>query len=710
MNYREREILFATLSEGSVNNITDLASRFGVSLRTVRNDINSINYFLEGINGGRLDVEEKGTIKSQVKTDISYISSIQADHHAYREKLSSDERLSLLSIILSVSADYITIAQLAAMIRVSKATIVKDIKQVRETLQSRGIQLLARPNKGFQVAGLESAIRRLIMDEQRTVVITRFLEELYPSFKAIRSKQRTLIGRIVTEQEHVHGFFLTDYSYEYVILYVQVMMWRIADGCHIDNLMPECNEFTTFADDITKYVSQYCNIITTTNESIILSSVLSELSYLKKSERNYEIVNIQIVTRRFIGKVSQNLGDDLQVDYDLFDSLYHHLAAVLSGEKKSFLSGSILFEIAKQYPLVFRAVANSQYVLEDYARRGLSDVEIAFVTMHICAALERKKNGENEVRVVLVCHGGIGSSQLLAAKLKNRFSFRIVDVLSAHKVQYINKDRADLIISTIPLESPPIDYVQTSLFLNDRDCIAINDKIEHVKYANTGVRNVHKDEEICFINRLKSIIGNYDFPGSQEMVRQVEDAAIKFFDKTVNAKECTLSPYLHQFLTEPFIRLDLSCADWQTAVRESASILLEKGYITERYVDAMINNVIVNGPYIIISPDFAMPHAGLGAGALRTGMSLIRLKHPIAFGQEKSTEVGFVCCLSAVDYRTHVKALINLVNILASDTFKSDLGSAETPASAARVIREAEYALEEQGLGYRIMENDFSHL
>ena len=167
--------------------------------------------------------------------------------------------------------------------------------------------------------------------------------------------------------------------------------------------------------------------------------------------------------------MSQTLGKDLEFDHDLFESLYHHLDSVLPIGTKSFPPGLTLREIAKEYPFVVRAVSDSQYLLEDYAKRALSVAEVIYITMHVCAALERKKNGETGIRVVLVCHGGVGSSKLLAAKLKNRFSFQIVGVLSAHESQYINSDSVDLIISTIPLANPPVAYVQTSLLLTDMD-------------------------------------------------------------------------------------------------------------------------------------------------------------------------------------------------------------------------------------------------
>ena len=119
---------------------------------------------------------------------------------------------------------------------------------------------------------------------------------------------------------------------------------------------------------------------------------------------------------------------------------------------------------------------------------------------------------------------------------------------------------------------------------------------------------------------------------------------------------------------------------------------MEWGYIEKRYVDAMIANVEENGPYIVLSKGFAVPHEGLEQGSIRVGMYLIRLKTPVSFGAEEFDPVEFVCCLSAVDHKTHLKAFFNLVNMLQEDTFKEMLRQCATPAEAASIIERYEYA------------------
>ena len=97
----------------------------------------------------------------------------------------------------------------------------------------------------------------------------------------------------------------------------------------------------------------------------------------------------------------------------------------------------------------------------------------------------------------------------------------------------------------------------------------------------------------------------------------------------------------------------------------------------------MISNIEENGPYVILSPGFAVPHEGVEMGSIKVGMSLIRLKTPVEFDDEEEEPVEFVCVLSAIDHKTHLKAFFNLVNMLQTEGFKESLRECKTSEEAA---------------------------
>ena len=75
-----------------------------------------------------------------------------------------------------------------------------------------------------------------------------------------------------------------------------------------------------------------------------------------------------------------------------------------------------------------------------------------------------------------------------------------------------------------------------------------------------------------------------------------------------------------------------SAKDWQEAIDFSMVSLLDKNYISENYIQAIKDSTINNGPYYILAPGVAMPHARPECGALKTGMSLTLLEQGVISG------------------------------------------------------------------------------
>lgn len=124
---------------------------------------------------------------------------------------------------------------------------------------------------------------------------------------------------------------------------------------------------------------------------------------------------------------------------------------------------------------------------------------------------------------------------------------------------------------------------------------------------------------------------------------------------------------LEEVLTKGSIEAKYPAQDRNEAVRESGRLLVKVGAADPNYVDAMINNVDINGTYIVIAPGIAMPHARPETGAKKVGFSLVTLAEPIRFGHPTNDPVKLVIGLCATDYESHLKALAELVSLLSDE-------------------------------------------
>ncbi|MEL4012787.1 PTS mannitol transporter subunit IIA [Dryocola clanedunensis] len=104
------------------------------------------------------------------------------------------------------------------------------------------------------------------------------------------------------------------------------------------------------------------------------------------------------------------------------------------------------------------------------------------------------------------------------------------------------------------------------------------------------------------------------------------------------------------------IKIKSSARNWQQAIDFSMEELLQAGYVNAAYIQAIKNTTLETGPYYILAPFIAMPHARPECGAIKTGLSLTLLKTPVAFG-ENNEPVKLLIGLSAADSDDHIGAI-----------------------------------------------------
>ena len=696
MKKRTQEILLEIIKNDDTT-ISNLAEKFNVSQRTIRNDLNSINDFLIINELSPISLINNGRIEK--KDDIKVAYELISDKDLYTYKLSKEERKIMISILLIESSEYITLSKIADTLYVSRATIINDLNNVKEYLKSGNLTVLSHANKGLRVEGFESDKRNFLL---KAILSDKDYKNLIYSVNkenVLMDSEMDKIHKIINEQEHYHETYLTDSSYNKLKNYIMISISRLRRGEMIEHQDIICEETHSMAKDILKYISQYCNVMTTADEEAYLSKFLNGLKYLKKEKENSNesMVKIQFITRQFVEGVSHDLKINLNDDYDFYLNLSNHLESIFRAKNYNFPQNEFIDEVVSKNPDIVAATNKNIDVIEKYAQRKISDIEIAYITIHICAAIERKKKQEIAFHVILVCNGGVGTSQLLQAKLKTHYNFQIVDIVSAHDENNIISKNADLIISTVPLKNADIDHIIVSPLFTDEDYIRVGSKIDEIR-SNRNIPARLEKKEITskgLINRLKTVFMEYDEEIPIGLKDRIVEEILDYFDDEEHEKVDYTSPYLHHFLNSNHIELDIECKDWRDAIKKSAQKLLDEGYIENRYIDAMIENIEENGPYVVISPGFALPHYGVGYGSKNVGMNLIRLKKPIMFGDDEDDkqEVKFVCCLSVIDHETHLKAFLNLVNMLGQDRFKRAIEDAKTSHEMAEIIRRYEYSI-----------------
>ncbi|MFZ7173879.1 PTS sugar transporter subunit IIA [[Pasteurella] aerogenes] len=119
------------------------------------------------------------------------------------------------------------------------------------------------------------------------------------------------------------------------------------------------------------------------------------------------------------------------------------------------------------------------------------------------------------------------------------------------------------------------------------------------------------------------------------------------------------------------IKLHQSASDWQSAIKIAIDMLIHSGAVEARYYDRIIEGITNIGPYIILAPGLAMPHARPEDGVLKTAFSLVTFDVPVYFDGDDEP-VYMMIALAGSDSDQHMEGLVEITRIL--DDPNSDSG------------------------------------
>jgi mannitol/fructose-specific phosphotransferase system IIA component (Ntr-type) len=134
------------------------------------------------------------------------------------------------------------------------------------------------------------------------------------------------------------------------------------------------------------------------------------------------------------------------------------------------------------------------------------------------------------------------------------------------------------------------------------------------------------------------------------------------------------------------IRLKVRAADWQDAIRQAGNLLVKCGGAEECYIEAMIQVVQEAGPYIVIAPGIAIPHARPEYGALETCFAVLVLEPPVTFGHQENDPVSLIVAFSSPNKDAHISTLTTLARQFGRDGFLQDVQQARTKEELANLL------------------------
>ncbi len=144
---------------------------------------------------------------------------------------------------------------------------------------------------------------------------------------------------------------------------------------------------------------------------------------------------------------------------------------------------------------------------------------------------------------------------------------------------------------------------------------------------------------------------------------------------------------LSELITSDVIRIYPNAADWKDAVQKSCQALIDNGAVEPRYVDAIFRSHEELGPYYVVGPSMAMPHARPEDGVNRLSLAITVIQQGVHFNSEGNDPVKMLVTLAATDNESHVGAIAQLAELFMNEEHVEQICHAQTIEDVLAVIK-----------------------
>ena len=567
------------------------------------------------------------------------------------EKLSLNERLNILKMILYFDESGLKLSDIAGTMEIPKADVRKDLEIMSEELKKDGIKLIYENYKGYKLTGNKGnlLVKRLEIIED----IIRELKETGDFFNSGDSgtwhSEEYFYGYIKYENLEITRNFLEligkelgleidEENYNRVFSYILMLinfdeLYDNKEELLSRNFLFHTPEYLAverilgklFKENDRKESPKEAKLLLITD--LIMGINISGL----KDDIFYKWINEEAVAEEITDKISDMINLNLRGDKILITGLIDNLKFSIYRIKNDIqIINSVFKDLIlnkdKNIEIVKKAVEET----EKEFKINFTEYELAAMAYLVRASIKRTKRN-NIKKVLLICGLGYGSSKILEESLKENYELDIVDVIP----YYLADDlipaykEVDFILSTIEIHRQfEVSYGIPIIKINP-----VMQKEDFEKIAEYGIE---KNKTSVSLKKLISIIeNNTEIKDRQKLIDSLKN---EFEDRIINDIQKT-GYTLKKLLKKENMKFIDEAENWKEAIFQSGDLLVSNKKVTSEYVQEMIELVEKHGPYIVLEEGIAMPHAGISENVLETGISLLVVNEKVSLPEGRNANI-----------------------------------------------------------------------
>ena len=629
LNERQNSILKYLYNKKDYTTINEISKEFKVSVRTIRYDLDNIEYTLKDNEKISLVRTPRYGIKLEFKgkRDILTFSSI----FDCVEINSPEDRVIFIAINLLIGNS--KVEELANMLSVSKNTVVSDLKKAKEILNNLRINVISKAYIGTCIEGDEEDVRYAFINLYYKISNAdnyKLLKMIIDDFDSVKNDIEKRIHKV----ENRLSLEYSDTSFKeliIIIMYCFIRMGEYSDFNYSDKYIQEKEqeeEFDAIQDafaDKTNDKKEICYLMKWFKSAKVMSFI-NDKSDVKMDGNKY-------LAMRIIEDMEKYTGIDYSNDFDFVNSVVMHFSVAMYRMQNNFkIENPLKEDIKMRLGIIYQITEDVMKKYESEIGVEFPDDEVSYMAMHFGAAFERKTQEIFDTKALIVCNSGLATAGLLSARMEVMLpQIQVEGVCRLNNLEDELKNKeVDIVISTVPIINTDIEYVEVNPMLNIDDVL---------KLKKLAFNNVYEKSSEYLVSKYKG-----DKVSSVAEIIRKSNAAFLY-----------------------------DADNWRDAIAEASKPLIKSGDIKEEYVDDMIKAIEDLGTYMVFIPEIAFVHAS-NKNVVNNAVSMLTLKNEIYFGDNSEVRIKSVVVLANKDEN---KNLIELINILTKNNNAEKFKNAE---------------------------------
>lgn len=532
---REKKIITELIyHNGSFLLINEIASKLGVSSRTVHRELINVRETLDALN-----IALESEYRRGIRIDITPLERDGLTRYITENSakdLSAEEKQVALIYNLMIRPDGTKKSALAFELGASEHALDELINDLNQDLSLYGLSITKDRQKGVRLNGdtlnKQNFLTNMMVDELNSNSIYSVIENNFVFSSLINDKLLGVlevdhifkVERLLMDELVILPYQLTENAYLNLTLHIVLAIERTVNTQAVE-INPAIKE--ELADTEEYEVSKALTLkieeafgITFPDEEVYFITMHLRGSK-RKSQAEAGSGEIEVQSAQFIRQVSEKMNYPFHAYPELQEGLILHIEPMLHRLESNIITANPLLEVIKdQYPALFRASGEAFRTV--FGIEKVDESEIGFLTIHFGGILKANP----PVQITTVCSSGIGTSRILSNQLRTHFqNISIKRELSISELADTRLGEDELVLSTVPLDID--NYILVTPLLDDYSVKKIAEAIQESGTAGnyTAQKSRQQENEDIDIDKILQATELFHFKKHIELDEKMEAPA-----------------------------------------------------------------------------------------------------------------------------------------------------------------------------------------